>query len=147
MTANTEVGNDDYGCIPCLQSAYHKQRESMFFNKLPSEIRVEIYAYLLIAHGVISPNNQPIDVWHNRYSLEDHVVNEQAPGLHATIARTCRASLYEAYPILYGQNVFSFYTSYHIHCFEQTGLSMYLQALLEVQSNFEQIVVTPCLLY
>jgi len=43
--------------------------------------------------------------------------------LDAAIARTCRLSIYETYPIIYGQNVFSFYDWGHMYYFERAGTS------------------------
>ncbi len=43
--------------------------------------------------------------------------------LDAAIARTCRLRIYETYPILYGQNVFSFYDWGHMYYFERAGTS------------------------
>jgi len=106
-----------------LQLAYQKQKDSVFFGTFPPEIRNKIYAQLLAADEVIAVE---ID---EQYAAEDHDIGYQGPyigpnreaALDATIARTCRLSVYETYPILCGRNIFAFSGWRQMHYFETIG--------------------------
>lgn len=90
-----------------LTKAYHRQRKSPFYNKLPAEIRNQIYEYLLLT-------DQTIDVTIRAFSLKktfklgENPLHDPPPGIHSAICHTCRGALYETYPIIYGRNMFSF---------------------------------------
>lgn len=112
-----------------LQKAYLAQEGSVFFGKgkgkFSAEIRNMIYEHLLIAHETITPDHYPHPEQYGEFDLNLLVGDKQAAGLHAGIARTCRAILYETYPILYGCNVFEFWLPHHIRGFERTGLGTF----------------------
>lgn len=99
-----------------LQRAYMMQNESIFFRNLPPEIRIKIYQYLLHAYEVVNPSHQSL-------RSEPRMCHDRAPGLDAGITRTCRAAVYETYPILYGQNVFSFAEREDMQYFQFKGLN------------------------
>lgn len=93
-----------------LQLAYRRQKDSAFFARLPAEIRHKVYECLLVAHEIITPDHRLLEAMEDRRRrFGDYGVGMKlAAGLHGKIVRTCRACVYETYPILYGQNEFSF---------------------------------------
>lgn len=96
--------------LTLLQLAYRRQKDSAFFTRFPAEIRHKVYECLLIAHEIITPDHRLLDaIEDRRRRFGDYGVGMKlAAGLHGKIVRTCRACVYETYPILYGQNQFSF---------------------------------------
>lgn len=123
-TTAAEIVHDSSQLTP-LQLAYQKQKNSVFFGKFPPEVRNKIYAQLLVADEVIAVG---ID---EQYAAEEHDIGYQGPYedfnretvLHGTIARTCRLSVYESYPILYGGNVFLFSDRGQMYWFEIMGMT------------------------
>lgn len=85
-----------------LQIAYQKQKDSVFFGKLPAEIRIQIYEHLLLTPEPVAPFLPRATVI-DRKTKDTSIEYEKSSKLDATIARTCRAAFYEAHPILYGR--------------------------------------------
>lgn len=103
-----------------LRQACNMQTNSLFFGKLPPEVRNEIYGYLLfeddeIVSGVRRERwEEPLD---EEIPLDPQIVC-------TAIARTCRLSLYETYPILYGRNTIVARDSSEIERFRLTEPSL-----------------------
>lgn len=129
---------DDTSQLTALQLAYRNQKDSVFFGKLPPEIRNRIYAHLLVVNDaivveintwIIAPEKIswglgciPYQHFHASIGYQGPFIGDnREPLLDAVMARTCRLSVYEAYPILYEQNIFSFHDSEDMHCFERAG--------------------------
>ena len=94
-----------------VQLALKTQEQSAFFSKCPPEIRNNVYKLLLQSLHTIVADEQLVTSsrraqhdWQMSYSL---YVPQQFE-FSATFLRTCRAMCHEAYPVLYGQNVFAF---------------------------------------
>ncbi|KAL8816523.1 MAG: hypothetical protein Q9191_008316, partial [Dirinaria sp. TL-2023a] len=104
-----------------VQRAYLIQKDSMFFSKLPLELRLEIYQYLLLAPEVINPDQRQLALKISK-SQTHWLITSDYDELDVALVRTCRASVYETYPILYGQNVFSFARPQEMHRFQFQGL-------------------------
>jgi len=96
-----------------LQIAYENQKNSSFFARIPAAIRNKIYGCLLIAHEMITPKHRShglvVGLVDQHEIFGDVSIGDKlAAGLHGAVARACRACVYETYPDLYGQNIFSF---------------------------------------
>lgn len=139
-TPSTTMTSTNHGTsqLTALQLAYRNQKDSVFFGKLPPEICNRIYAHLLVLNDaivveintwIIAPDWMswglgciPNQHCHVSVGYQGPFVGDnREPLLDAAMARTCRLSVYEAYPILYGQNVFSFHDSGDMHKFERAG--------------------------
>ena len=120
-----------------LRPGYEHQSDCAFFIKLPLEIRNKIYEDLLLSSETITPDQQLLGKTRKKKTY-DRGYYEPAAGLDARILASCRAICYEAYPILYGRNTFSFNSAYDAIGFRSDGLkdnygiSIYLSPLQEV---------------
>ena len=91
---------------------------ALSFLSLPPEVRVQIYRYLLCHNTWIQPNTAK-----GNYDMHDGILartqgmsllTSSKPGLRtkylleSAILRTCRMIYAEAWPILYGENSFSY---------------------------------------
>jgi len=115
--------------ITSLQLAYEKQKGSNFFARFSAEIRNKIYECLLIAHEIITPDHRLLGhvvfMADRRYRFGDYGIGDKlAAGLHGAVVRTCRACVYETYPILYGQNRFLFGRYQEFDYFKLGGLML-----------------------
>lgn len=107
-----------------LTMAYQAQKKSWFFNKIPGEIRHKIYEHLLIASGDVLIQHDPERAnKHHHGSCTQHR-SEVAQGPHAAIVQTCRLTVYETYPILYGRNIFCFHRRQDIDQFQFSGIRL-----------------------
>lgn len=115
----TPANDDDLGELTALQLAYHKQKSSLFFGRLPSEIRNMVYRHLCIAREDIDAEYE--------FQKKDFTYRYAFPQweVDASFARSCRAGLYETYPILYGENNFVFYKAFQVNSFGMKGLGMW----------------------
>ena len=110
---------------------YENQSNCAFFTKLPLEIRNKVYEDLLISSETITPDQQLLGKTRKKQTY-DRGYYIPAAGLDARILASCRAISYEAYPILYGRNTFSFDGAYQVWCFrsdalkDDCGMSIYL---------------------
>jgi len=80
------------------------QVESPLFAKLPTEIRLKIYALMLVSPDPIkSPHtllpSEPVLLSNDRHP---------APSIDAVFLCTCQKIYCEALPVLYGKNTFAF---------------------------------------
>jgi hypothetical protein len=112
-----------------LQIAYENQKDSNFFDRIPAEIRNKIYGCLLIAHEIITPKHRShglvVGLADQHEIFGDFSIGDKlAAGLHGAVARACRACVYETYPILYGQNIFSFGRQREFDYFMVGGLTI-----------------------
>ena len=113
---------DDVLPFTQLQIAYEKQKDSVFFGKFPPEIRNRIYTYLLVVEREIKVDidNEYAPEKQEKIGYAGPYIGNDAE-LDATFSRTCRLTVYETYPILYGENVFAFSDWGQTRCFEVTG--------------------------
>ncbi|KAG7005195.1 hypothetical protein G7Y79_00021g050620 [Physcia stellaris] len=104
------------------QGRVDEQPESPFFNKLPAEIRSSVYQYLLRSNRdrilirttrLMSP--AVIELVRKKVYSDD---SESLDFMDATILRTCRRIYQEALPMLYGDNLFQFYTPAELNLFK-----------------------------
>ncbi len=103
-----------------LTQAYQAQPESPYLNLLPAEVRNEVYKYLLISPLTITPERQAVGPL--RHYTKFSTCSAPALEINATVLRTCRAIAYEGYPVLYGQNTFSFTSPTEMKYFKLAGL-------------------------
>lgn len=112
MGGKENKNQDPRTTITPVQIAYENQKDSNLFARIPAEIRNKIYGYLLIAHEIITPDHRFFGFAAAMVRcgrLGDYGIGcTLAAGVHGAVVRTCRACVYETYPILYGQNIFSF---------------------------------------
>ena len=114
---STLMGND----VRTLRPRYENQSNCGFFIKLPLEIRNKIYEDMLMSNETITPKQQLLGKTRKKQTYERGYY-KPAAGLDARILASCRAICYEAYPILYGRNTFSFDGAYDVMCFGSDGL-------------------------
>ena len=94
-----------------VQLAYKTQEQSAFFSKCPPEIRNSVYKLLLQSlHTIVADEQLVVSGKHAQHDwqMSYSVYVAQQFEFSATFLRTCRAMCHEAYPVLYGQNVFAF---------------------------------------
>ncbi len=103
-----------------LTQAYETQSDSPYLGLLPAEVRNEIYKYLLISPHIITPERQAVGPL--RHYSKFTTCSQPALEIDATVLRACRAIAYEGYPVLYGQNIFSFTFPTEMKYFKLAGL-------------------------
>lgn len=108
-----------------LQKAYQNQKDSVFFGKFPAEIRNKIYMHLLVCDVTID-TRQILHEKSSYYEGIDEKDNVAVKRPDGAIARACRATVYEAYPILYGRNTFLFLLARDIEAFQNGRLGLEL---------------------
>ena len=124
-----EIDSQDQETITPLQLAYENQKDSEFFTRFPAEIRNKIYGCLLIAEEIITPDHRLVGgaKEDRRCRFGDYGIGpELAAGPQGAVVRTCRACVYETYPILYGHNEFSFGRGQEFDDFKLGRLNMRL---------------------
>jgi len=103
-----------------LTQAYETHSDSPYLSLLPAEVRNEIYKYLLISTHIITPERQAVGPL--RHYSKFTTCSQPALEIDATVLRACRAIAYEGYPVLYGQNTFSFSSPTEMKYFKLAGL-------------------------
>lgn len=99
-------------------NAYQNQKQSLFFTRLSPEIRIMIFENLLVSKGIIARTDGP-----RRYPKEDGIsMIVPIKSLNTMLLHTCRAAIYEGYPILYGSNTFGFDSPSDMNNFKLGGL-------------------------
>jgi hypothetical protein len=76
---------------------------------------------LHVSDEIITPDRQVLGEERGIYLELNGVDYTPAKGLDATILQSCEAIYHEAYPVLYGQNVFEFQDAYDISGFKSRG--------------------------
>jgi len=131
------------------QLPYEKQEHCAFLTKLPLELRKMVYEHLLVCGEIITPDRQVLGEGRRMYLELNGVDYTPAKGLDATILQSCEAIYHEAYPILYGQNVFEFQDAYDISGFKSRGIKsihcMSFFSLSFTRSRAPSVVVSDAL--
>lgn len=93
---------------------------SMFFTKLPLEIRRLIYSMLLTTKSTINASL----IW-ERFLMDasDRTAERYNPDLGSTVLRVCRQTYNEGFSILYGENDFAFRDLLGMTVFATHGLN------------------------
>lgn len=112
-----------------LQQAYKNQESCILFNKIPGELRMQIYRNLLISSEVITPDRQLLAKREKSYNKSASKTSNRgrykaAAGLDGAVLRTCRAVYLEALGILYGDNIFHFNNAEDQLSFRSVGLTL-----------------------
>lgn len=102
-----------------LTQAYQAQPRSPYLNLLPAEVRNEVYKYLLVSPLTITPEHQAVGPL--RHCAKSSTRSAPALDIDATLLRACKAIAYEGYPVLYGQNTFSFASPTEMRYFKPDG--------------------------
>ena len=109
-----ETHSEDVNGSPISSPGRETQGSCAFLTILPPELRNQVYEHLLISDEVIVGKKQI-----KRYKPGGY---RPAAGLDARILVSCRTIYNEAYPILYGRNVFQFEMDAEMECFRDLGL-------------------------
>ena len=94
--------------VPLKLTKHIQQSTSPFFQQFPSEIRHQIYSYLLVSDDPIQDGQPKTGSVSPKYDI------------HPNILRTCRDVYNEALPILYEDNVFQFAYWSEMYSYDQT---------------------------
>ena len=97
-----------------LQIAYSNQKHSILFGKFPAEIRNRIYEVLLLTDQLADDRSQDPTPYFWVLKV-----------IEGAIVRTCRAVLFETYPVLYGRNTFFFSEAFQIEKFQSCHLPLW----------------------